>query len=329
VGSHLDSVPDGGAYDGPLGVVSAFAAVDLLRAQGFAPARPVAVAAFVDEEGARFGVACVGSRLLTGALDADRARALTDADGVSMADALSAAGVDPGGLGRDDDRLAQVSSYVELHVEQGRMLADLGQPVAVAGAIWPHARYRFTFDGRADHAGTTRLEDRRDPMLTYAETVLAARKRARLAGARATFGRVLVEPNATNAVPSRVVGWLDLRALDEARLGELAADVAQHANERAARDGTALRVDVESLSPAVRFDQALRDRLATTLGGVPVLDTQAGHDAGVLATEMPTGMLFVRNPSGVSHSPAEHAERADCLAGVEALARVVAAEAGA
>jgi len=125
------------------------------------------------------------------------------------------------------------------------------------------------------------------------------------------------------------VGWLDLRALDEARLGELAADVAQHANERAARDGTALRVDVESLSPAVRFDQALRDRLATTLGGVPVLDTQAGHDAGVLATEMPTGMLFVRNPSGVSHSPAEHAERADCLAGVEALARVVAAEAGA
>src|SRR4029077_17271320 len=133
--------------------------------------------------------ACVGSRLWAGVLDPARARALTDRDGVTLAEALAGAGLDPAALG-----LAEVArdAYVELHVEQGRALADLGRPVALAGAIWPHGRYRYTFEGRADHAGTTRLEDRHDPMLTYAETVLAARKRARLAGARATFGRVAV-----------------------------------------------------------------------------------------------------------------------------------------
>ncbi|HET9944678.1 MAG TPA: M20/M25/M40 family metallo-hydrolase, partial [Actinomycetes bacterium] len=128
-GSHLDSVPDGGAFDGPLGVVSAFAAVDKLRADGHEPARPVAVVSFADEEGARFGVPCVGSRLLTGVLDPDRARDLRDTDGTALADAMRSAGHDPAHLGRDDDTLARIGSYVELHVEQGRALVD--GPVAV------------------------------------------------------------------------------------------------------------------------------------------------------------------------------------------------------
>jgi len=325
VGSHLDSVPDGGAFDGPLGVVSAFAALDVLRDRGVRPRRPLAVVAFADEEGGRFGVACVGSRLMTGALDPDRARELADADGITLAAAMADAGHDPGRLGRDDDRLGRLAAYVELHVEQGRGLADLDRPVGVGTGIWPHGRYRCTFEGRADHAGTTRLEDRADPMLTYAETVLAARKRARLAGARATFGRVHVEPNATNAIPSRVVGWLDLRAADEPGLEQLLADVRRGAQERAARDGTTVEVAVESQSPAVVFDAQLRDRMAGLLDA-PTLATQAGHDAGVLATDVPTGMLFVRNRTGVSHSPLEHADPADCHAGVLALATVLEAE---
>ncbi len=154
-GSHLDSVPDGGAFDGPLGVVSAFAALSLLRGQGFAPARPVAVAAFTEEEGARFGVACLGSRLLTGAVTPQAARELADGDGVSLAEAMTQAGLDPGGLGRDDERLGQVGAYVELHIEQGSALAGLGAAVGVAEGIWPHGRWRLEFTGRADHAGTT------------------------------------------------------------------------------------------------------------------------------------------------------------------------------
>jgi beta-ureidopropionase / N-carbamoyl-L-amino-acid hydrolase len=168
LGSHLDSVPDGGAYDGPLGVVSAFAAVDAARGRGVRPTAPLAVVAFSDEEGARFGVACVGSKLMTGALDPDAARALTDADGVTLAEAMARAGHDPAGLGPDGARLDRVGAFVELHVEQGRGLVDLDAPLGVATAIWPHGRYRFTFRGEANHAGTTRLEDRRDPMLTYA-----------------------------------------------------------------------------------------------------------------------------------------------------------------
>lgn len=322
-GSHLDSVPDGGAFDGPLGVVSGFAALDELRARGLRPTRPVAVVNFADEEGARFGVACVGSRLATGQLDPDRARALRDADGVTLAEAMAAAGGDPGRLGADPERLGRIAAFVELHVEQGRHLADTPHPVGVAGAIWPHGRWRFDFRGEANHAGTTRLPDRRDPMLTYATTVLAARKKARLAGALATVGRVTVEPNGVNAVPAVVRGWLDARAPNEAVLNQLLAEVTRAAVERGRRDRVAVTVTRESFSPAVTFDAALRERIAALLVDAPELPTGAGHDAGVLSSVVPTAMLFVRNPTGVSHAPAEHATEADCLAGVAALADVL------
>jgi N-carbamoyl-L-amino-acid hydrolase len=322
-GSHLDSVPDGGAYDGPLGVISAFGAVDHLRSRGVTPTRPVAVVAFADEEGARFGLACLGSRLLTGAIEPTRALALTDADGVTLAEAMRAAGADPGAAGPDQGLLGLVAAFVELHIEQGRGLVDLGAPVGVATGIWPHGRWRYRFTGEANHAGTTRLADRRDPMLTYANTVLSAHKKARLAGALATFGRVAVVPNGTNAVPSTVDGWLDARGPDEATLTGLVAAIGQAAAERGQRDGVRVEVTAESATPAVAFDPVLRARLRAILGGVPELPTGAGHDAGILAARVPTAMLFVRNPTGVSHSPAEHAVDADCVAGIHALAAVL------
>jgi N-carbamoyl-L-amino-acid hydrolase len=332
IGSHLDSVPDGGAFDGPLGVISAFAAVDLLRSRGWQPHRPIAVANFADEEGARFGVACSGSRLMTGQLDPAGARELRDGDGVRLADAMEAAGQDPDALGRDDERLTGISEFVELHIEQGRGLIEWDAAVGVATSIWPHGRWRFDFDGEANHAGTTALDDRRDPMLTYAHTVLSARKKARLGGALATFGRLRVEPNGTNAIPSRVQAWLDSRAPDEETLSAVVEEITTAARERADRDGTAVSVVGESRTGSVEFDHALRDRLAKTLaetfGSAPLLPTGAGHDAGILAAELPTAMLFVRNPTGLSHTPAEHAQTVDCLAGVTALAEVVARLAG-
>ncbi|WP_408022812.1 allantoate amidohydrolase [Streptacidiphilus fuscans] len=325
-GSHLDSVPDGGAYDGPLGVVSSFAALDALLARGVRPTKPIALTNFVDEEGARFGVACVGSRLTAGVLTQDQAFKLRDADGVWLPDAMAAAGQDPAAIGRDEARLARVGAYVELHVEQGRHLAETPHAVGVASAIWPHGRWRFDFHGEANHAGTTRLEDRRDPMLTYANTVLAARKKARLAGALATFGKVSVEPNGTNAIASLVRGWLDSRAADEATLTALVEEIGAAARERAERDGVRAEVVRESYTPVVDFDAPLRDQLVSVLGAdTPVLPTGAGHDAGILSAAIPTAMLFVRNPTGVSHSPAETADEADCLAGVAALAKVLEA----
>ena len=330
-GSHLDSVLDGGAYDGPLGVVAALAALDLLRARGFVPARPVGVSVFAEEEGSRFGLACLGSRLASGTLDWAAARELRDRAGVALPDALEAAGL-PGleatGSGAAPGAgpagvLDGVGWFVELHVEQGRDLVDRGAAIGVGSGIWPHGRYRLDLTGRANHAGTTRMQDRADPMLTYAATALAAAALAGERGQRATFGRLEVTPNGTNAIPSRVTAWLDARSGDDEALAELVEAIAGAARERARHDGTAVALTAESVSSAVAFDPVLAAALGADHegGDWPVIPTAAGHDAGILAAAgVPTAMLFVRNPTGVSHSPEEHAETADCLVGVSALA---------
>ncbi|MEU5340607.1 allantoate amidohydrolase, partial [Streptomyces sp. NPDC020766] len=329
-GSHLDSVPDGGAFDGPLGVVSSFAALDELRSRNAEFAKPLAIVNFGDEEGARFGLACVGSRLAAGELTVEQARRLRDGDGVSLPQAMEAAGFDPDAIGADPERLARIGAFVELHVEQGRALDLSGDRVGIASAIWPHGRWRFDFRGEANHAGTTRLVDRRDPMLSYAETVLAARREAALAGAVATFGKISVEPNGVNAIPSLVRGWLDSRAADQATLDTVVSGIEKAAREYAVEHGVQLDVVRESFTPVVEFEHALRDEIARILGRekeadlkVPVLGTGAGHDAGILSGTIPTAMLFVRNPTGVSHSPAEYAAEDDCVAGVTALADVL------
>jgi len=305
-------------------VVSAFAAIDRLRDQAFEPSRPIGVVNFTDEEGARFGVACAGSRVITGALPAERALGLIDQDGIGMAEAFRSAGRSLDTIGPDPQTLRRVGSFVELHIEQGRSLDQLGGAVAIGTSIWPHGRWRLNFPGEANHAGTTPLEDRRDAMIGFAETVLAARAVAKRQYGLATIGRVRVQPGAVNAIPSSVTAWLDARASDEPTVQRMVAEIegmaAVHGGE----------LTSESWTGQTIFAPGLTGRLRTALGDVPVLSTGAGHDAGILAAAgIPTAMIFVRNPTGVSHSPAEWAERGDCLAGVRALATVLADLAGA
>lgn len=328
-GSHLDSVPGGGAFDGPLGVVSALAAVDLLREHGYTPAKPFAIVVFAEEEGGRFGVPCLGSRLLSGAISPDAARRLRDSDGVTFAEAVAEAGLEPARLGRDDEALAAMGTFVELHVEQGRGLIDLGAPIAVASSILAHGRWRFRFTGEGNHAGATLLGDRHDPMVPAAEMVLAARIAAsEVDEARATVGRLMPNPGGTNVIASTVDVWLDARAPDGDGTRRVVERIREMAEEAVSREGCALTVTEESYGGTVHFESGLRDRLAAALGGVPVLPTGAGHDAGVLAAHVPAAMLFVRNPTGVSHAPEEYAEPADCEAGVTALAAVLGQLAG-
>jgi N-carbamoyl-L-amino-acid hydrolase len=327
LGSHLDTVAQGGAYDGALGVVAGFVALSALARRGARPARPVAVAAFADEEGGRFGLATFGSRLLAGSLAPGDALARRDAGGVSVAEAMRADGLDPDRAGPDPHLAARVGQVLELHVEQGRGLAGMPAPLGVATGIWPHGRWRLELRGAPDHAGTTRLADRQDPTLVLAGAVLAARDLAAGAGAVATVGRVLVRPNGINIVPGAVDAWLDARAPDDATLdglleawrGAVAAAAGTH------RVGVGLAC--ESRSPAVEFDHGLRARLAGVLDRLglpaPALPTAAGHDAGALAAVVPAAMLFVRNPTGVSHSPAEQAADEDCALGCAVLAAVV------
>ncbi|MES1169986.1 MAG: allantoate amidohydrolase, partial [Leifsonia sp.] len=233
VGSHLDSVRSGGEWDGPLGVASAFTALEGLQAAGWMPTRPIAVVAFAEEEGGRFGMACLGSRLLTGAVAPSHALGLVDDDGTTLAEAMRAAGHDPARAGADPTRLARIGAFVELHIEQGRMplpsgaqgLAGADRPVGVAREIWPHGRWRIDLAGVPDHAGTTALADRIDPVLAMAEGIVGVRRAAEELGVLATVGRVRVLPGAVNAIAGRASLWVDARGEDPERVRELVARV--------------------------------------------------------------------------------------------------------
>jgi N-carbamoyl-L-amino-acid hydrolase len=324
VGSHLDSVRSGGIWDGPLGVAGGFEAVETLRTEGFRPSRPVAIVAFAEEEGARFGAACLGSRLMTGALEPDRALALTDPEGVTLADALRTAGHDPASLGADAERIVRIGGFVELHIEQGRLLTDggaqglagAGAPVGLAEGIWPHGRWRIDLAGVPNHAGTTALADRVDPVLAMAQGIVAVRRWAEDLGVLATVGRVRVRPGSVNAIAADAALWIDARGADAERVRALVERVEQELGVAAA---------TESWTDATRFDSAItRLEELQPAGALPRLWSGAGHDAGVLALAgIPSAMLLVRNPTGVSHSPDEDAEESDVAAGVAALTEVL------
>ncbi|WP_298862639.1 allantoate amidohydrolase [uncultured Microbacterium sp.] len=327
-GSHLDSVPGGGELDGPLGVASALAAVGRLQTDGWRPTRPFAVTMFAEEEGSRFGAACLGSGLLAGSLDPARVAALTDRDGMTFAEAASRIGLDPRHLGRDDAALRRIGAFVELHVEQGRALIDLGAGIGIGTSILAHGRWRFEFHGQGNHAGATRMADRADPLVAASRTAIAVRDIARLrdrdAPSRCTVGRIEPVPGGTNVIASRVAMWLDLRGEGDADAKTLLDAASAAAQDAAAIEGCTVTIIEESYSGRVDFSPELNERLRRSLGeGVPMLPTGAGHDAGVLSAKVPTAMLFVRNPTGVSHAPEETAEPADRTAGTLALARVL------
>lgn len=328
-GSHLDSVPGGGAFDGVLGIASALSAVDEMRAAGFQPKRPMAIVVFTEEEGSRFGVPCLGSQLLTGAINADHARRLRDRDGVTFAEALGSFGADPESVGRDDEALRRVGQFIELHVEQGRGLVDLAAPIAVASSIIAHGRWRFRFHGRGNHAGATLLSDRSDPMLPASRLIPAARRAAeRVDGGRATVGRILPNPGGTNVIASSVDVWLDARTGTERETRGVIQELSHLADEFATAEGATVEVSEEAFAPAVNFDADFRDQLSGLLDRAPLLPSGAAHDAGILAAEVPSGMLFVRNPTGISHAPEEHAEDDDCTTGAQSLCRVLTHLAG-
>lgn len=236
-------------------------------------------------------------------------------------------GADPARIGRDEGALRRIGHFVELHVEQGKGLVDLNRPVAVADSILGHGRWRFRFRGQGNHAGATLIDDRNDPMLPAAQLVVAARRAAAAtADGRATVGRLVPNPGGTNVIASAVDLYLDARAPRGARA--MVEDLTEQAMELASQEGCSVEVVEESFGDTVHFDAALRDRLCEVLDDVPSLPTGAGHDAGVLAAEKPTAMLFVRNPTGISHAPEEHATVEDCEEGSHALARVLTDLAG-
>jgi len=323
VGSHLDSVADGGAFDGALGVVAGFAAVEAARRAGGAP-RPLAVGAMVDEEGPRFGAAIFGSRALAGELDADEILARTDPEGNVLRDLAALRSVTATTVRAAPAFLPRVASWIEVHVEQGRRLVDVPAPLGMATSLAARERWRCTLRGVSDHAGTAAMAGRRDALVPAARAVVAAHELALAEpGAVATVGRISALPGSTNQVPGEARLSLDVRAPEQGALERVREGV------RAAARAEGIEAEwlCESADPGCIFDSALREALhdAARAEGQAAVDlaAYAGHDAGVLARHLPAGMLFVRNPTGISHNPAESASEEDCLAACAVLARVL------
>jgi hydantoinase/carbamoylase family amidase len=326
VGSHLDTVPDGGAFDGTLGVLCAVEAIRQLRRAGFEPARPVWVAAFMDEEGARFGTALFGSRAFCGE-DMSGALERVDAGGRSMREAMAAYGVDPDGLSQAGG-VEGVGDYLELHIEQGPVLWERGLKLGVVESIAGVLGFRVTLRGEPNHAGTTPMEMRHDAMAGAARLVLRLRdEAARDSGLRATVGSIQVEPGAMNVIPGRCELTVDLRVASPAEFAERQAWL-EGLIEGVARE--------ERLSAHSRRDYALEpaamdagvtdaiEAAAREEGVEPLrMVSGAGHDAMVIARHARAGMLFVPSRDGVSHSPREWTETHDCELGARVLARTI------
>ena len=323
VGSHLDSVRDGGSYDGPLGVAAAFEVAARSAA-------PVAVVCLADEEGARYNTPTFGSRALVGRLDSEDVIARRDDDGIALGDAMAAAGVDPTSLGRATEWLGLLRGFLELHIDQTRDLAQAGAPTGVVSSLATRLRLEVELHGRADHAGTTRREQRRDAMSAAARVVVAAEDLAADAPELVvTAARILVEPNALTTVPAHVRLWLDARALDSTVVVGWRAALDATVEQIAARTSVSIELRTASRSEGVSFDPDVRGALqrvaeAARSGNLsPELVCFAGHDAGVLGERIPAGMVLVRNPSGISHAPEEHVDLEDAaLAATEVLCAV-------
>jgi N-carbamoyl-L-amino-acid hydrolase len=323
VGSHLDSVLAGGRYDGALGVVVAFAV---------AAREPVAVIAFADEEGARFNTPTFGSRALLGRLDVEDAMQRSDAAGERLRDAFLAAGLDPDELASAPDGLARMRGLLELHIDQTREVAHTNAPVAIVSGLAARMRTQVLVQGRADHAGTTQRDERHDALAAAARVIVRGDElSASTGGMLFTAARIEVEPNAPSTVPERVRLWLDARAPEAEKIESWRDRLEDSARAIARECGVTVELRTAAMSVGTQMSEhvreVLRDSAASAAGVASAQEILcwAGHDAGVLAQAVPTGMVLVRNPTGISHAPEEDVSLEDAAVGANVILRAVRA----
>ena len=315
VGSHLDTVPHAGAFDGILGVVLGVALVKALggRRLGFG----IEVVGFSEEEGVRFGLPFIGSRALAGSLD-DALLAKRDAEGRSVAEAICEFGLNPTAIG--EARVAgETLGYLEFHIEQGPLLESLALPLGVVTSIAGQSRLEVRFEGKANHAGTTPMHLRRDALAGAAEWIGAVeREAAATLSLVATVGKIEAQPGAGNVIAGSVRMSLDVRhTKDEVRAGAV-RNLLESAQEIASRRGLLASAELRLDQAAVAMDARMIEMLGCAVRKSRYVDHRmhsgAGHDALVMAERMPSAMLFLRSPGGISHHPDEAVLEADVAA---------------
>lgn len=325
LGSHIDTVINAGIYDGCYGVLAGLEVIETLKSAGFQPARPVVVAAFTNEEGVRFAPDMMGSLVYTGSLAVDEALATIGTDGAVLGAELERIGY----AGAMEPGFLMPHAYIELHIEQGPVLAREGQSIGAVTDLQGISWQKVTVAGDANHAGTTPMSMRRDAGHAAARVVtfLCERVRASNAPTVATVGCMAFEPNAINVIPSRATFTVDLRDPDEARLQAEEAALADFLQRIAAEEQVEVQVERLARFQPVRFDSnivALIEKAAQVRGlACRRMISGAGHDAQMIARIAPSAMIFVPSIGGISHNPREHTPEADLIAGANVLLDVV------
>ncbi|MCU1637803.1 MAG: amidase, hydantoinase/carbamoylase family [Microbacteriaceae bacterium] len=330
VGSHLDSVYSGGRFDGIAGVVAGVELVRLLAEAGMTLEHPLRIVAFAGEEGARFGQACVGSKLAAGLTARHVLDELTDRSGTSLSAAMREIGLDPDSAAAQGWDADDWAVFLELHIEQGKVLENSGAAVGPVDLISGSTRLSFVMTGRPSHTGGTPMLNRSDALAAAAEAVLIAETLASddtHRGTRATVGRLSVEPNSITTIPGRVTFSLDVRDIDADRQRRAVTEIVGRVMATCRRRKVTLEVNlIADTSPVV---MPLWVRQALVAGAkeldVPyrVLGSGASHDAQMINTFVPTALLFVPSRDGLSHVPDEWTEFAQVATGVDVLARAV------
>ena len=328
-GSHTDAIPNAGRFDGVVGVLGGFAALDALRHSGFTPRRSLEVLMFTAEEPTRFGLGCLGSRLLAGSLSPDQALSLRDPEGRSLEDLRRTAGC---GGGIESVRLPAgfYHSFVELHIEQGPVLEKEGVPIGIVTSIAGPSSYRLTLHGEGGHAGAVLMPLRHDASLAAAEIALAVERAARESGSPDTVGTAgswRIEPNAVNSVPNRAVLEIDLRDTRMETRDKALAEIRRAAAEACARRGVRLEFDAINADPPAAGDPraiAIAEQASAALGLRSLrMVSRAYHDSLFMARVCPTTMIFIPCRNGWSHRPEEYASPEAIAAGAEVLAHTL------
>jgi ureidoglycolate amidohydrolase len=329
-GSHIDAIPNAGKYDGVVGVLGGLEAIRALRRSGFRPKNSIELLVFTSEEPTRFGIGCLGSRLLSGTLSPDAARRLTDSGGASLEQVRRTAGM-TGDL--EDVKLPQgyYKGFVELHIEQGPLLEQQQIPLGVVEKIAAPASLRIVVEGAGGHAGGVLMPDRRDALCAAAELILAAESAARSSGAVdtvATVGICEVFPGAVNSIPSRVTLSVDVRDTDRARRDAVLSAVARAFESVGAKRQVSVRSETLNADAPTDCDPGVLAALSDSCRerGLKFLTmvSRAYHDSLFLSRVAPTGMLFIPCRKGYSHRPDEYASPEDIAQGTLVLAETLA-----
>lgn len=327
-GSHLDSVPNGGRFDGIVGVVGAMEVARLFVENDVAHDHPMRFVVFRCEEGARFGQACVGSKAAAGNWSAQQLEAVTDSDGISIAHAMRCLEMDPSMIEQVAWRTEEWGAWLELHIEQGQQLEHLGMPIGLVDLISGSTRFSLELTGVASHTGSTPMSLRHDALVAASEVILTAEHIANdphHRGTRCTVGKLEVRPGSITTIPGNVRAWIDVRDIDSRRQRDTANEIVRRARQICTRRGVDLRVKLLSdASPAV-IPAWVRDTTAgicRDLGlSYRVMYSGASHDSQMIAQVVPVGMIFIPSRAGLSHVPQEWTSSAQVATGIDVLTR--------